>query len=158
VLLQLKEFELFADYHQFYLWDSGMNPLAPTDYSKEDVSRRVKMGTHVFVIQPERDMTVSVAIEIHDAEPPYDPDKWDHIAEGSLHLPTGNLQVHECTGGPVADFQVAKGWYRVRSFHGGLGTVNERGLEGGDRYLAVFWPAPSGDLLIIKQWQGPPGG
>ena len=60
-------------------------------------------------------MEVAVEVEIHDAEPEYNLDEWDHIAEASLHLPTGYLEVHECTGGPVAEFEIAPGWYRVRS-------------------------------------------
>ncbi len=149
---QHESFELFADYHQFYLWDRGMDPEAPEDYTNEDTRHRIKTGPHVLVIQPERNMTVAVEVEIHDAEPPCDADRWDHIAEASLHLPTGQLQVHECTGGAVADFSVEPGWYRVRSHHGGLNTIEESGLEGNDHYLAVLWPAPPAELRIIKQW------
>jgi hypothetical protein len=81
VRLQHKAFELFADYHPFYLWDRGMNRKAPVDYKEEDVQRRVKPEPHVFVIQPERNRTVAVEIEVHDAEPAYNSDEWDHIAE-----------------------------------------------------------------------------
>jgi len=127
VRLQHRAFELFADYHQFYLWDEGMSPEAPVDYDDEDVKRRIKTGPYVVVIQPERNMTVSVEIEIHDSEPAYDSADWDHIAEASLQLPTGRLQVHECTGGSVAQFKVEPGTYRVRSFHGGIGTIDDSG-------------------------------
>jgi hypothetical protein len=147
-----KELELFADYFQFYLWDRGMNSEAPEDYTDADVQHRIKTGSHVLVIRPARNTTVPVAVEVHDAEPTFNPDDWDHIAEGSLHLPTGELQVHECTGGAVANFQVRPGWYRVRSFHAGLGTLDESGLEGNDYYLAVLWPAPPGEVQVIKQW------
>jgi hypothetical protein len=150
---QHKSFELFADYHQFYLWDRGMAPQAPEDYTDEDTRLRIKTGPHVLVIQPERNMTVAVEVEILDAEPPCDADRWDHIAEASLNLPTGQLEVHECTGGPVADFSVEPGWYRVRSHHGGLDTIDEFGLEGNDRYLVVLWPAPPAALRVIKQWE-----
>ena len=108
--LQDKAFEVFADYHQFYLWDQGMGPEAPEEYDDEDVQRRIKTGPHVVVVQPERNTTVAVEVEVHDAEPEYDAQRWDHIAEASLHLPTGRLQVHECTGGLVADFLVEPGW------------------------------------------------
>src|SRR2546426_461989 len=118
--LQYKTFEVFADYHQFYLQDRGMKPGAPVDYTDEDVKRRIKTGPHVLVIQPERNMSVAVEVEVHDSEPAYNINDWDHIAEASLHLPTGQLQAHECTGGPVANFRVEPGWYRVRSFHGGF--------------------------------------
>jgi hypothetical protein len=152
VRLQYKAFELFADYHQFYLWDRGMDPEAPVDYTDEDVRRRIKTGPHVVVIQPERNMTVAVEIEIHDTEPAPNPEEWDHVAEASLHLPTGQLQVHECTGGAVAIFDVEPGWYRVRSFHGGFDTIDESGLEGNDHYLLVLWPAPAAELRVIKKW------
>ena len=149
--LDHKSVKVFADYHQFYLWDKGMTPLAPEQCSEEDVQRRIKTGPYVVVVQPERDMNVSLEIEIHDSEPAYDPAAWDHIAEASLHLPTGQLQVHECTGGPVADFLVEKGWYRVRSFHGGFDTIAAVGTDGSDFYRVVLWPAPSGEVAIVKQ-------
>jgi hypothetical protein len=153
--LQSKKLEVFADYHQFYLWDRDMNPAAPEDYTDEDVLHRVKAGPHVVVIQPERDMEVAVDVEIHDAEPACDPDEWDHIAEASLHLPTGHLQIHECTGGPVADFKVEPGWYRVRSFHGGFDTIDEDGLDGDDYYKVVLWPAPAAGVVVVKQFAPP---
>jgi hypothetical protein len=44
--------QVFADYHQFYLWDPGTNPLAPTDYTDQDVRNMVKVSPGVVVIQP----------------------------------------------------------------------------------------------------------
>jgi hypothetical protein len=152
MLSQRKAFKLFADYHQFYLWDAGVDPEAPEDYTEEDVRRRIKAGPHVFVIRTERNMTVAVAVEVHDAEPPCSPGGWDHIAEASLDLPTGRLQVHESTGGVVAEFAVDPGWYRVRSLHGGFATIDETGLGGNDHYLAILWPAPPAELKVLKQW------
>jgi hypothetical protein len=128
-----------------------MNPLAPEDYSEEDTRRRIKTAPYVVVIQPERNMTVAVEIEIHDLEPEYASDEWDHIAEASLQLPTGLLQVHECTGGSVAEFEVTPGWYRIRSFYGGFDTIDDY-VEGDDYYKVVLWPAPPADVLVVKQW------
>ena len=152
-MMQRQSFDVSADYHQFYLWDRGMTPEAPTDYSEEDVRRRIKVGPHVVVIQPARNTTVPVEVEVHDADPGFAPAEWDHIAEASLHLPTGRLQVHECTGGPVAEFAVEPGWYRVRSMGCGFATIDEAGTEGDDRYRAVLWPAAAGEVRVIKQWE-----
>jgi hypothetical protein len=152
-VIQRQAFEVFANYRQFYLWDRGMTDQAPEDYTDEDVRRRIKTGPYVVVIQPARNTTVPVEVEVHDADPGFDPAAWNHVAEASLHLPTGRLQVHECTGGPVAEFAVEPGWYRVRSLHGGLGTVDETGLEGGDHYRAVLWPAPPDDVRVVKAWE-----
>jgi len=44
--LKLREaLQVFADYHQFYLWDSAMTNQAPDDYTAEDVKRRIKIGS-----------------------------------------------------------------------------------------------------------------
>lgn len=152
-VVQRKAFDVFADYHQFYLWDRGMTNQAPEDYTDEDVRRRIKTGPHVVVIQPERNTTVPVEVEVHDADPGFDAAEWDHVAEASLHLPTGQLQIHECTGGPVAEFVVEPGWYRVRSLGGGFATV--AGLDGSDHYRAVLWPAPPDEVRVVKQWVPP---
>lgn len=150
--MQKQSFELFADYFQFYLWDEDVSPEAPTDYTDEDVTRRLKAAPHVVVVQPVRNMTVPVTIEIHAAEPEFDPAVWDHIVECSLALPSGRLQVHECTGGSVAQFTVAPGTYRVRAFYGGLDSLDESGLEGDDHYTVALWAAPEGELRVLKQW------
>jgi hypothetical protein len=150
--LQKKTLELFADYYQFYLWDGGVKPQAPEDYTDDDTRHRIKAGPNVLAILAERNMKVAVEVEIHNTAPAYDADDWDHIVEASLHLPTGKLHVEECSGGVIADFDVEPGWYRVRSFHGGLDTIDESGLEGDDHYLAVLWPGSPVELRIIKQW------
>jgi hypothetical protein len=158
VRLQHKAFEVFADYHQFYLWDRGMNPEAPVDYTDEDCHRRIKTGPHVVVIQPERNLTVAVEVEIHDEDPGFVAAEWDHIAEASLHLPTGRLQIWQMhdyyLDDGVAEFEVEPGWYRVRSFHGGFASIDEMGLDGSDHYLAILWQAPPGKVRVVKQWVG----
>lgn len=144
--------DIFADYNQFYLWDSGLTNQAPTDYTDDELKRRIKTGDHVVVIQPERNYTVPVAIEIHDVDPVVVEADWDHIAEASLHLPTGALQVHECTGGVVTEFVVVPGWYRVRSLHAKLASVD--GIDGEDHYRILLWPAPEAAVAVIKQFSG----
>jgi hypothetical protein len=151
MLLQRQSMTVFADYHQFYLWDAGMNPQAPEDYSADDIPRRIKTGPYVVVIQPERNMPIPFDIEVHDSEPSYTVEAWDHIAEASLHLPTGKLQVEGCMEGPVADLSVEPGWYRIRSFHGGFDTIAEVGTDGEDYYLAQLWPALPGEVTVVKQ-------
>ena len=151
-MVQRQAFEVFADYHQFYLWDPTVADLAPLEYTAEEVRQRIKVGRNFVVFQPARNMTVPVEVEVHDADPGFDSALWDHIAEASLNLPTGHLQVDECTGGTVAQFAVTPGWYRVRCLHGGLGTLSANALEGRDHYRAVLWPAPAADVRVVKQW------
>lgn len=89
-------YTIFADYHQFYLWDKKVEPDAPTDYTDEDVQKRIKAAPNVVVIQPERNMDVPVEVEIFESAPPLELAAWDHVAEASLELPSGLLEIHEC--------------------------------------------------------------
>lgn len=111
MLIHREELRVFADYHQFYLWDGVISPDAPETYTDEDVARRIKTGQYVVVIQPERDLEVPVTIEVHDQEPVCDLTAWNHVAEASLLLPNGALQIHECTGGPVTNIAVVPGTF-----------------------------------------------
>ncbi|WP_279359620.1 hypothetical protein [Methylobacterium indicum] len=146
---------IFADYHQIYLWDHGVRPDAPTDYTDADTVRRIKAAPFVVVIQPERNTEVPVAIEVVRTAPPLDLDRWDHVAEASLALPSGRLEIHECTGGSVDILSVPPGTYRVRTAHGGLATIDPDGLDGRDHYRIVLWPAPVAEIAILKQYTGP---
>jgi hypothetical protein len=151
----MSKFEIFADYFQFYIWDAGVDPSAPIDYTDADLRNRIKVAPNVVVIQPIRNMTVPVELDVCSSDPGVELQDWDHVAECSLELPTGMLQVHECTGGAILDISVAPGVYRLRAHFGGLDMLSEDGLEGDDHYKIVLWkeqtPTP---LRILKQWEG----
>lgn len=148
------ELEVFADYHQFYVWDGGVEPLAPEDWSDEDVTNRAKVAENVFVVCPVRDMTVPVRISLLNSEPALDMKRYDHVVQGSVALPTGQLQVHECTGGEVLAWKVKPGTYRVLALFSGLGTLSANGLEGQDTYHVALWPGAPVPLEVLKQWSG----
>jgi len=147
-----KRYEIFADYFQFYLWDEGAKPSPPTDYDRDDLVRRIKAAPYVVVIQPVRNMDVPVTLDIVDAAPPLDLDAFDHVAEASLDLPSGRLEIHECTGGSIDILTVAPGTYRVRACFAGLDTLSEDGLDGEDRYDLTLWPAPAAPVEVLKQF------
>jgi hypothetical protein len=149
------DIEVEVDYHQFYLWDGGVNPTAPTDYTDEDVKRLVKVAPNVVVIQPVRDFTVPVELEVHESDPGVDLESWDHVAECSIDLPSGHLHVEECTGAAVFSVELEPGTYRVRALFSGLDSLSDDGFDGNDRYRVVLWPGPSVPLSVARQWPGP---
>lgn len=146
------QYRIFADYHQFYLWDQlhGSNTLI--DFTEEDCLRRVAVAAHVIAIQPDRNMTVPVEIGLLD-RPSAEPfDAWDHVVEASLAVPSGILECHECTGGSIDRWRVTPGFYRVRACFGGLGTIDAFGIEGGDHYRVDVWPAPLASVVLLKDY------
>lgn len=147
--------EVFADYHQFYVQDGGINPPAPEEWTDEDIENRSKTAANVVVVCPLRNMTVPVELVVHDSEPPADSLTPDHAVECSLALPTGHLQLHECTGGPVLNLQVAPGTYRVRLIYRGLASISKSGLEGNDFYKIELWPGTEHELQVTRRWAAP---
>jgi hypothetical protein len=147
-----RQYSVFADYHQFYLWDAKVSPEAPTDYTDVDIERRIKAAPNVVVIQPERNMTVPVTLEVLNEPPLTDLAAWDHVAEASLNLPSGELEIHECTGSSLDRIVLVPGTYRVRAHYGRLGELSDDGLEGNDHYAISLWPAPVAPISVLKQF------
>lgn len=144
--------EVFADYQQFYVQDGGVNPPAPEDWTDEDVANRVKVAQNVAVVCPVRNMSVPVEIELHDSHPDEPAEGWDHVVHCSVAVPTGHLQVHECTGGPVLDWRIKPGEYELLVLFGGLATISDDGLDGQDHYKVLVWPGACVPLTISRSW------
>ena len=95
-----KRYEIFADYHQFYLWDHGAMPDAALDYTEEDLQLRVKTAPFLVVIQPERNMSVPVELDILDGPPDEAFDLWDHVVEASSTCPRAGSKSTNARAGP----------------------------------------------------------
>ncbi|MFO1043473.1 MAG: competence protein ComJ [Planctomycetaceae bacterium] len=150
--IQSKALKVFADYHQFYVQDGGINPPAPEDWTDEDIEQRCKVEENIVVVCPLRNRTVPVEVVLHQKEPACQPMDWDHIVECSLELPTGHLQVHECTGSAVLDWNVPAGTYVVRLLYGGLETIDDSGMVGSDHYKVELWPGNPRQLKLVRSW------
>jgi hypothetical protein len=142
---------IFADYHQFYVWDP-VGRQAPVDWSTQDVANRAKIEPGVVVICPVRDMTVPVEVEIWDSEPQVIFDGWQHVVEAPLAT-SSLIEIHECTGEACACFSVEPGDYTVRALYRGLDKLSEDGLEGKDFYQIQIWKAPCTGLRVIRRWE-----
>jgi len=144
---------VFADYHQFYVWDpetSGRQ--APEDWSEKDIADRAKVASGVVVICPVRNMEVPVEVGIWDSAPQVIFDAWQHVVEAPLTT-TGRIEIDECTGKPQACFNVGSGDYTVRALYRGLDKLSEDGLDGEDFYEIQIWRSPCGYLRVIRRWE-----
>ncbi len=155
--LYKKHYEIFADYHQFYLMDAEENLTYPEDWTDENVRQRIKAEKYIVIIQPERNMTVPVDLEIFDSEPEEDFENWQHIAEASLNLPSGKLQIEECCGEIKDVLILPAGSYRIRAFYGDLNKLSFDGLEGDDHYKIIIWQAPFENVRVLKQYENDRG-
>jgi len=150
-LLSRIQFDLFADYHQFYLWDLDDPGNAGMDWTQADVDARAKVGHKLLVLCPHRNTLVPVALELHSAEPEVSLEEWDHVVEAPLHIASGRMEVATCPCGWIGAFPVEPGPQRVRFSSAGGDTLSFDGLEGDDYYLVQVWPADPRPLEVLKQ-------
>jgi hypothetical protein len=139
------EFELLADYHQFYLQDESAPEEPEPGWTDAEVAAGLSVGPSVIRVGTARNTTVPVAIEVLEAEPAGDATAWDRVNDCAIDLPSGRLVVAGCTDylPDAARIALRPGAYRARVYYGGLGALSADGLEGEDRYRVALWPAPA---------------
>ena len=63
------EYELFADYHQFYLQDESVVGDLSDSWTQEATNRMLAIAPGTIGVGTVRDMTVPVIVEVSDSEP-----------------------------------------------------------------------------------------
>ena len=146
------EYELFADYFQFYLQDEPVGGNLGDSWTEEAVARLLAIAPGTVGVGTVRNMNVPVVVEVHDAEPTHDFDAWDHVTECGLEVSSGVIVVAGCTDyfPEAARIEVPTGQYRVRVSYGDLNSLSDDGLDGNDHYRVQLWPGIATKPTVIK--------
>ena len=152
-MTQSFQFQLFADYYQFYLQDESATTDLSASWTPEAVDRLLAVAPGMVGIGTARNMTVPVTVEVCGDAPDEDTSGWDQVNECTLEVPSGRIVVAGCTDyfPDAARIEVDPGSYRVRAYYGNLTALSSNGLEGDDRYKLVLWAAAPGPLQVLKQ-------
>jgi hypothetical protein len=148
------EFNLFADYFQFYLQDESVEGNLSDCWTKEAVNRLLAVTEGTIGVGTVRNMMVPVVVEIADGEPDEaETPNWDQVNECDLMVKSGRIVVAGCTDHfpDAARIEVPPGSYRVRLYYGDLNSLSENELEGNDHYRIVLWRAAPAPLKVLKQ-------
>jgi len=150
--MSVHNFNLFADYRQFYLQDEKSDSSLEDSWTQEATDRLLAVAPGVIGVGTVRTMTVPVSIEVRDTEPSQ-PVQCDHEVECSIELPSGKLVVAGCTDyfPDAARITVKPGIYRARIYYSNLDSLSEDGLEGEDTYSIVLWPGTLTDIRVLKR-------
>ena len=153
MLLEQYQYNLFADYFQFYVEDENPEDVKEQIWNDEQsVEMGLGFGKDVIAVGTERNFTVPFSLEIHDSEPQDDFSVWDRVNECSIDIHSGTMVVYGCTDyrPDAARIQVTPGCYRARIYYGGLDTVTEFD-KGDDVYKMALWAAPFSEMKILKK-------
>ena len=136
-----QQFELFADYFQFYLQDEQSLGDLSNSWTEKAVSDMLAVAPGVIGVGTVRNMDLPVEVEVLDAQPDDNFDEWDHVTEASFDVPSGHIIIAGCTDylPDAARIIVNPGTYKVRIYYGALDSVDELRLDGDDHYRLALW-------------------
>jgi hypothetical protein len=148
------EFNLFADYFQFYVQDEDVDGDLSDCWTKEAVNRLLAVTDGTIGVGTVRNMMVPVVVEVADGEPDgAETAHWDQVNECDLLVKSGRIVVAGCTDyfPDAARIDLPSGSYRARLYYRNLSSLSQDGLEGADHYRIVLWRAAAAPLKILKQ-------
>jgi len=155
-----QQFELFADYHLFYLQDEQSEKDLSNSWTEQAVSDMLAVAPGVIGVGTVWNMDVPVEVEVLDSQPNDNFNEWDHVTEASLEVPSGRIIIAGCTDylPDAARITVQPGTYKVRIYYGALDSVDEElGLDGDDHYKVVLWlDANKIEPKVLKRWEAAP--
>ena len=94
---QRRHFDLFADYHQFYLQDEAVDGNLGDSWTPEATDRLLAITDGTIGVGTVRNMTVPVDVEVVAGAPDDSFDGWDQINECSIDVRSGRIVIAGCT-------------------------------------------------------------
>lgn len=152
MLIKKLDFEIYADYNQFYLADENSPFSSAEIWTDETFQQMLAVSKKLVAIGTARYETVPVSVEIYDCNPTLELEKYSRINECSLDVTSNKLVLEGCTeySPKAARIKVEPSIYRVRVLYGNLETVKDD-YVGEDFYVLQLWKdAEMREISILK--------
>jgi hypothetical protein len=146
--------KFFTEYYQFYILDK--NSKAETDSQnfwnpQADVAKiAVEEGILGITVGKYAEIEVEVnVLKSQNNERNFD--EFEHIAEASVDVPSGVLQIKDCTGfDTILELNLTPGTYAVRCYSAKLSSI--KGDVGDDFYVLEIWASEKIERKVLKQF------
>jgi hypothetical protein len=141
---------------QFYICDKGSPKATDSNdfWTGEAHASRLAVEDGIIGVGTESYAYIKAEISILVQRPTsIDLEKYDHIVEASLRIPSGIIQVLNCPDSNLEfEKQVVPDDYRVQVRSLGLETVQDEFEEADDKYLILIWPETYSSRKVVKQY------
>lgn len=153
------QYEIFADYHQFYLQDDdpSFGDLSEA-WTEAATDRLLAVAARVIGVGTVRNVSVPVSVTIHDSRPTINDDEWDHIVAASFQVESGRIVIAGCTDyfPDAARIDVEPGTYEAIVCYSNLSSVSGDSLNGADAYHIHLFRGKEIQPVTIKNWKSHP--
>ena len=143
----MREFQVSADYHQFYLMDAGAEPQIPQEVTDRDTLKRLRTAPHIVVFHTESASQVPVQVAFVP-EPCEAGGTWEHRAEFNISLPSGTAVLCGCTDYVPDCPRITV----IASNHSGCAYF-AGSAAGQERYCIMLWPAAAQPYIPADRLQ-----
>jgi hypothetical protein len=82
-------FELSAEFNQFYLQDESVK--GEVDWTVQEGHDNLAYNFGIIAVGTNCDRVVPVEVQIMSSEPPLNAERWDHLVDCSIDVPSGRL-------------------------------------------------------------------
>ncbi len=146
-------YNIFADYFQFYLQDEDADGDLSDAWTEQAVTDLLAVAQGTIGVGTRRNMDVPIEVEILESEPINSFNDWDQVNECDIEVPSGRIVIAGCTDyfPEAARIDVQPGNYRARIYYGNLNSVSEDDLDGDDHYKVVLWLSESQGVRVVKR-------
>jgi hypothetical protein len=137
--MQAYNLSFFTEYYQFYILDSETKSQTdgPDFWNDEAGENRLAVVEGLLGVTVGKYAEINVEVRVLEEKPQIF-DYPDHVVEASLRLPSGILQIKDCTAYDTElELNLEKGCYRVRVSSFKLYTLQND--QGDDYYLVEIW-------------------
>jgi hypothetical protein len=162
----VQELEVEADYGQIYIYDPETQ-LPDEDTTEEDFpplralddaheSRRFvgyASGLICVLTPSQYNWSAPLRLEVSEEPPARDAERWDHVVELPLPVPSGRVVFQASGDGKLIETEIPPGNYRAR--FSGRGYVAGAGeIEGHESYRLQLWLAEEAEPRLVRVWDG----
>jgi hypothetical protein len=148
-------FTIFADYFQFVVMDQDCRADFSAIWTGAALERMLAVDECALCPGTLRNIEVEVELVILKEPPLVKVETYDHVAEGSLAVPSGIVVVMGCTGylPDAPRVSVAPGTYQALFLVSGADTITNEWEPAQDKYSVYLWPGGMREPKLVKHWK-----
>jgi hypothetical protein len=146
---------IFTQYGQFYIADSSAEGDTgnPNFWDDEALNARLAIADGIVGVSIENDEAIAnIELELLNSGIKEDRlTQFDHVAECSLLIKSGKLQILDCPNWQVElELDVEPNWYKVRVGCSNLDKARQENPA--DKYYIKIWKENQSERKVIKRW------